>query len=406
MATSLVVENETSSPRGLPIGFHLFSMLAGLSLGLTAPLTAGFAVALGSSAFQAGLSVASLTAVVFVMDIFGTRLLPYIEARRSICFGMALWSIGSFGSALSPNMPIMASFRLLQGLGLAFFASAAPQAAVAMAGPGNVGKALGRFTACMALGSVVGPLGGGALAAIGTGDTGLRIAFHVCGVLAAICAISVWWVIPEHGAGFPSMERPRLSLPRLPGILRPRSLMGLGLGATGQGVRSALAITLLPLVAVEDFGLSSVGIGVVLSCMFLLEVVIMSVGGAASDRRGRRPILTASSILGVGAVMAGVAALFLESVPLFIGAVIVLGVACGGMMSLPPAMAVDLASSPQVGLASYRISKDFGFTFYTVLIGGAIGAMGSAAALALCAVCFAVVLVLALAVGETLPPRT
>ncbi len=67
------------------------------------------------------------------------------------------------------------------------------------------------------------------------------------------------------------------------------------------------------------------GIGVVLSCMFLLEVVIMSVGGSASDRRGRRPILAASSTLGVGAVMAGVAALYLESVPLFIGAVIVLG---------------------------------------------------------------------------------
>ena len=275
-------------------------------------------------------------------------------------------------------------------------------------GPGGGAKdgARRQRPALWLLGAALFLLTGAALAAIGTGDTGLRIAFHVCGVLAALCAIGVWWVIPEHGAGFPSMERPRLSLPRLPGILRPRSLMGLGLGATGQGVRSALAITLLPLVAVEDFGLSSVGIGVVLSCMFLLEVVIMSVGGAASDRRGRRPILTASSILGVGAVMAGVAALFLESVPLFIGAVIVLGVACGGMMSLPPAMAVDLASSPQVGLASYRISKDFGFTFYTVLIGGAIGAMGSAAALALCAVCFAVVLVLALAVGETLPPRT
>lgn len=403
MATSLIVDEETPSPRGEPTGFYLFSMLAGLALGLTAPLTAGFAIALGASAFEAGLSVASLTAVVFVLDIFGTRLLPYLEPRRSISAGMTLWSIGSFGSALSPNMTTMAAFRLLQGLGLAFFASAAPQAAVMMAGPGYVGKALGRFTACMSLGSVVGPLGGGALAGLGHGDTGFRIAFHVCGLVAAVCAVAVWWVVPRYAAGEPPEERPRLSLPHLPGILGPRSLMGLGIGATGQGVRSALAVTLLPLVAATTFGLSPLWIGILLSCTFLIEVAVMSVSGSMSDRKGRRPILLGASALGVVVTAVGVVALSLGSVPLFVVAVLCLGVACGGMMSLPPAIAVDLASSPQVGLASYRISKDFGFTFYTVLIGGAIGALGSAAAMAVCTVCFAVVFVLVAAVGETRP---
>lgn len=150
--------------------------------------------------------MASLTGTVFVPDVIGTRLLPFLEPRRSIAVGMALWAVGPFVTAVAPNVEVMTAARIGQGFGLALQAAAAP-------------------------------LTGGAVAAIGTGTLGPRPAFAVCGALAALCALAAWLTLPT----LPSSTRPRFGLPRLPWMMRPRALLALVIGATGQGTRGALA---------------------------------------------------------------------------------------------------------------------------------------------------------------------
>jgi DHA1 family inner membrane transport protein len=377
--------------------FYGLSITAGLALGLTAPLTAVLAVELGATPFAAGISVASLTAVVFVMDIVGTRLLPFLEPRRAITRGMLLWAFGSFGSAVAPTFEIMAAARLVQGIGLAQYAAAAPQLAVKLAGTARVAQAMGRFQAAMTLGSAIGPLSGGLVTQVGGGTLGLRLAFAVCGVIALICAAWAWAVLPTT----PSATKPRLSLPRLPGMGSSRALLGLLLGTSAQGLRGAITLTIVPLVAAEQLGMDIAWLGVFLTFMYVIEVVAMTSIGPLSDRRGRRTSMLAGSVCGgIGVVLILVAISTQSPVIFFLGA-LPLGVASGCMFSVTPAVLVDIAGTAEVGLSATRIARDLGFTIFTVGVGAVITASSASVALWSCVGAYGLVALLMIVIGET-----
>ncbi|MDX6241440.1 MAG: transporter, family, inner rane transport protein [Kribbellaceae bacterium] len=376
---------------------HTLAIGSGLTLGLTAPLTAVLAMELGAGAFTAGISVASLPAVVLVLDILGTRLLPFLEPRRAIVHGMLLWALGSFGSAVAPTFAVMAGFRLVQGVGLALYAAAAPQLAVRLAGRDRVGRAIGRFQAAMTLGSAAGPLAGGAVSGIGVGTAGLRLAFAVCGLLAVSCAVFARFTLPS----VPPLSRPRWSLPSLPGMGRPRAVLGLWMGSAGQGLRGAIGLTVVPLVAAEVLDLDGVRLGVFLTAMYLVEVVTTAVLGARSDLRGRRSgvvLGAAVGVLGVGVVFAAMSS---TSVPVLFAAAVPLGVAGGCMFGVLPALLVDLAGTTEVGLSATRIARDLGSSACMAGAGAVITVAGATAALGLCIVLYLTVGVGMLVVGET-----
>jgi len=380
--------------------FHALAVGSGLTLGLTAPLTAVLAMELGAGAFAAGVSVASLPAVVLVLDILGTRLLPYLEPRRAIVNGMLLWALGSFGSAVAPTFELMAASRLVQGIGLALYAAAAPQLAVQLAGSNRVGRAMGRFQAAMTLGSAVGPLAGGAVSGVGIGTAGLRLAFAVCGVLALGCALFARLTLPK----IPPRLGPRWSLPSLPGMGRPRAVLGLWMGSAGQGLRGAIGLTVIPLVAAEVLDLNGLRLGIFLTSMYLIEVVTTAVLGARSDLRGRRSgiVLGATvGVLGVGLVFAAMSS---ASVPVLFAAAVPLGIAGGCMFGVLPALLVDLAGTTEVGLSATRIARDLGSSACMVGAGTVIALAGTAAALGLCVVLYLTVGVCMLVVGETRVP--
>jgi DHA1 family inner membrane transport protein len=382
--------------------FHALAVGSGLTLGLTAPLTAVLAMELGAGAFAAGVSVASLPAVVLVLDILGTRLLPYLEPRRAIVNGMLLWALGSFGSAVAPTFELMAASRLVQGIGLALYAAAAPQLAVRLAGSDRVGRAMGRFQAAMTLGSAVGPLSGGAVSGIGVGTAGLRLAFAVCGVLALGCALFARLTLPK----VPPRLGPRWSLPSLPGMGRPRAVLGLWMGSAGQGLRSAIGLTVIPLVAAEVLDLGGLRLGIFLTSMYLIEVVTTAVLGARSDLRGRRSGIVlgaAVGVLGVGLVFAAMSS---ASVPVLFAAAVPLGIAGGCMFGVLPALLVDLAGTTEVGLSATRIARDLGSSACMVGAGAVIALAGTAAALGLCVALYLTVGVGMLVVGETRVPPT
>ncbi|MFC7619136.1 MFS transporter [Microlunatus sp. GCM10028923] len=385
--------------------FYPLSVAAGLTLGLTAPLTAVLAVELGADPFAASASVASLTAVVLLLDLFGTRLLPFLEPRRAITVGMLLWAVGSFGSAVAPSFVIMAAARLVQGVGLALYASAGPQLAIRLTGSHRVGTAIGRFQAAMTLGSAVAPLSGGAVSTLGAGTFGLRLAFAVCGGLAVVCAAVAWFGLPtlRHPKAGGAI-RPRWSLPRLPGLARPRPVLALCLGAIGQGARGAVALMAVPLIAAEVLGLGGGWLGIFLTAMYAVEVAAMAFGGGYSDRNGRRTMIIAGTVFGLTGVVVLAVAVHTAAAAVFFAALVPLGLAGGCMLSLLPAVLVDLAGTPEVGLSATRISRDLGFTGCTLAAGAMITVAGAAGALVLIAIMFAVVAAGIMIVGETRSP--
>lgn len=377
--------------------FHGITALGGLTLGFTAPLTAVFAVQLGTSAFAAGLTVASLTMVVFLLDLFGTKALPYLEPRRSITVGMIVWGIGSLASAAAPDFSVMAGARLFQGLGLAAFSAAGPQLAVRLAGAGRVGTALAEYQAAQTFGSTIAPLAGGAVVALAAGTAGSRLSFAVCGVIAFGCAAAARLLLPR----LPNQVRPRLSVPRLPGLRRRRSAATFVSAACGQGVRSAVVLTIVPLVAAEGLGLSTTALGLFLTLTYCCEMVASRLSGRWSDRRGRRPVLVVGAAGGLVAAGVLTGAHLSGSVALFAVGVVPLGVAGGCLLGILPAVVVDLAPRPEDGIAGMRLSRDLGMTACPIVAGAVLAASGAEAAIAVAAGLYLAVGAITLAVGET-----
>jgi len=266
-----------------------------------------------------------------------------------------------------------------------------------LAGSDRVGRAMGRFQAAMTLGSAVGPLSGGAVSGIGVGTTGLRLSFAVCGLLALLCALFARLTLPR----ITPRVRPRWSLPSLPGMGRPRAVLGLWMGSAGQGLRSAIGLTVVPLVAAEVLDLDGVRLGVFLTSMYLIEVVTTAVLGARSDLRGRRSGIVlgaAVGALGVGIVFAAMSS---TSVPMLFSAAVPLGIAGGCMFGVLPAFLVDLAGTTEVGLSATRIARDLGSSACMISVGAVIAAAGATAALGLCVALYLTVGVGMLVVGET-----
>ena len=90
------------------------------------------------------------------------------------------------------------------------------------------------------------------------------------------------------------------------------------------------------------------------------------------------------------------------SVGAFIACCLVLGLTVGTTWAIPPVQVVDLVEDREAALASYRISADVGMLAGGLLAGTAIDAAGEQGALLWASGALVVVLLVAIAIGETL----
>lgn len=369
-----------ASRSGSVARLHLVAAISGVAFGLTAPLTVVYATALGASGVVAGAAVSSISVVVVLIDIFGGRFTPRLEPRRFLAVALLVFGLGSLISGHAPNLGVMIGARCLQGVGAAIFQGVGPQLAVRLRGPGQEGRALGQFQAAWFAGIALGPVLGGAVVAAGMHGThgthlaGLRLAFDVCAAASLAGALVVIVLLPSLPTGL----RPTIGLPRLSSMMRPRPLGALAVGTCGQAIRSCLSMTLLPLTASRQYGLTGLGLGGALSLLALSDVTSMHVGGRWADRVGRLPILLGA--LGIGVVAALLTAAGHAPVQ-FCLLCLILGIPVGVSWVVPAAMAVDLADSSETGLAAFRIAGDIGLGAGGIVAGTLLGYFGTRTAL-------------------------
>lgn len=376
--------------------FHVLVFVAGVGFGLTAPLTALFASGLGASAAVAGFAVASISLSLLLVDFFGTRFVPRIDARLAMVVSLAVFGAGSAVSAIAPNYHVMILARIGQGFGGALFMGGALQLAVRQAQAGAA-RAIGSFNAAWFAGVAVGPLLSGAIVGLGaTQLAGLRLAFAICGVVTIGAAVLVWLALPP----LPSPRRPAIGLPRIGGLGNWRGAGVLLQATLGQAVRGGIAMTMVPLFGHGRLGLSSISLGLALSALALTDITAMGVAGRVVQRHGRLVVLVGALVWGAAAVAALART---GSLWAFVLGAMAVGVTVGTTWVVPPAMAVDVAADAEGALAAYRISSDVGLLLGGIAAGAAIGAAGPAGAFWWAAGVLLVGAALALAVGETRP---
>ena len=118
-------------------------------------------------------------------------------------------------------------------------------------------------------------------------------------------------------------------------------------------------MTVFPLYASEDLGLSLASIGLLMGARSVGFVAAMFSMGAISDRVGRKPVL----MFGVGATAALMAAMnFVSSFTGLVAAIFLLGITTGAIWIVCPVLAAESVAPHQRGAAigTYRTFFDLG----------------------------------------------
>jgi len=350
--------------------FLVVVTLVGVGLGMTAPLTVLLAQSLGAGPVGAGLAVSSIAVSLLVVDLFGTTYVPRLPGRTLLWLSLAVFGIGSLGSAAAPSLGVMIAARVFQGFGAALFMSGALHVVLRAAPRSQAGSAIGAFNACWFSGMAVGPLLGGGLAQLLPGQSGFRLAFAVCAAVCGTVAVITRLALPA----LPSARIPRLSWPRA-ARARPGTRLWppLSLAAIAQLVRGSLVPTVLPVLATDSLGLSVLAVGVALSVLSAVDVLTMRFAGRLADRRGRRGVLVPGLVL--GALSCGVVPWVHGPVPFTLWCA-ALAISLGVTWVVPTAMVVDVARDTEAGIATYRIAADGAQLAGPVAAGSLIGATG------------------------------
>src|SRR5580765_5053490 len=97
-------------------------------MSLTAPLEVLFAHDVGYGTTLISLFMLTSSLGVMVVDVFGTRFVPALDARRCLAVGTVLFALACLGMAVTSWWPVMMAVRVLQGFGSGLLIGAGLQA--------------------------------------------------------------------------------------------------------------------------------------------------------------------------------------------------------------------------------------------------------------------------------------
>ena len=327
---------------------------SGVTLSLTAPLEVLFVREFSDSSAYIGIFMLSSAVGVIVVDVFGTRFVPSLDARAALSIGLSLFGAACIGMGVASGGILLMLSRVLQGFGGGMMLGAGLQAAVRVDPlSGDVARSVGRFNAAFLFGGAVGAPGGLLVAGLIDGRIGYQIALVVTGALSLVIAAVVAGTLPSLAAP-PGMPPPRIGLPRFDRT--PGSGAALVLATSGDFLRGGVLFTALPLAgAARDY--STITITTAIALMSGVEIVVLLVAYRVIRFTGVVAVLIASFVLGTVcatllAVMPG-ATTYLVVSALF-------GVSLAGATASLPVLVVAQVGESSAGLAKFRISAGIG----------------------------------------------
>jgi len=366
-------------------------------MSLTAPLEVLFVREFWHNSIYIGVFMLSAAMGVIVIDVFGTRFVPRLDARAALFIGLCLFGAACIGMGLASGGVLLMASRVMQGFGGGVVLGAGLQAAVRVdPATGDIARSLGRFNAAFLFGGAVGSPGGLLVAGLIAGRAGYQIAFVVTGGLAVVVAAALAAALPSLAAP-PESPPPRISLPKLDRT--PGSGAALILAMSGDFLRGGVLFTALPLAgAAREY--STITITAAIALMSGVEIAVLAVAYRIIRHIGVVAVLITSFALGM------VCATLLALIPgatTYLVASALFGVSLAGATASLPVMVVAQVGESSAGLAKFRISAGIG------LLAGSVGCavleaqIGIAALFALIAIVLLGSAQLAHVVGRRMP---
>ncbi|HEX2728863.1 MAG TPA: MFS transporter, partial [Rubrobacteraceae bacterium] len=277
------------------------------------------------------------------------RVADIFSIRRAFAVGLLAFALGSFLCAWAPSLGALVFGRIVQGAGGAAIPALSSVVVAKILPPGERGSALGLIVSSVGIGAAVGPIVGGAVAAL----AGWHFLFIGTLLLTVALLPAVLYVLPddspEDARGFDLPGGILLGLAAglfLYGITRGQvsgfgfftswgSFIGAGLAAVGFSwrIRSAAepfvspalfknrayvaavvvgyfsmlanvsALVFVPLLVSEVNGLSPGQAGLVLTPGAVALAILSPVAGRLSDRIGVRVLILAGLTIMLGSIL-------------------------------------------------------------------------------------------------------
>ena len=314
----------------------------------------------GASAGQVGWVITGYLLVYAVgIPLYG-RVSDLFSLRSTFTLGLVTFALGSLICALAPSLIVLVAGRIMQAAGGAAIPALAGASVSRLLPAGERGGALGLVLSSVGIGAAVGPVVGGALAAL----AGWQSLFYASLALASLLVFGAWFVLPHTR---PSGERSF----DLPGGV----LLGLAAGLFLFGVTQG---------QVEGFGsASSWGsfLGSAFAAVGFAWRITTAAHPFAPPELFRNGPYVAAVLVGFFSMLANVTSLVF--VPLLVSEVNGLSPARAGLVLAPGAVALAILS-PYAGRLSDRVGvkppilAGLGVMLLSALFLSTFGAGGSA----------------------------
>lgn len=379
----------------------LTSLVIMLGSSIISPVLPLYARKFGVSYAGAGLLVSAFAVGRLLFDYVGGALADRVSPRLLTAAGAAITAFSAFLCAQASSFPWLVVYRVVEGIGSAFYVITIMALFARTIAPEQMGKAMGFYQSMILLGVSFGPTIGG----IAAEAWGLRAPFYFMAAFGvAVTALSLRLVTSEVR---PAHEK-RIGRPPFAHVARHMSsrsfLYVLLLTFFVFAIRAGTRTNLIPLFGTERGGLGASAIGFILSVSAFSNFAVLWHAGALLDRQGRQrvalPTLAATVLCSAGFALS----------PSFVNLLVMstlLGVALGYLAPAPAAMVADLTSREMLGavIGVYRMAGDLGLLLGPIALGAVAGRWGFETAFLVAAVFGAVTLAFGFGVPETLRRR-
>jgi MFS family permease len=323
-----------------------------VGFGILAPAIPLFASRFGVSKAAAGAVLSAFAFARLGMAPFVGRLVNRVGERLLLAVGIGIVAASSALAGLAGSYWQLLVLRGVGGVGSIMFSVSSASLLIRVTPPAQRGRAQGLFAGGFLLGSITGPVFGGALT-----SWSLRAPFFLYALTLVVAGT----------VGLVALRGSRVA-PRLPVDESP---VRLGAALRNPAYRAALAstlaaqwavvgvrIALVPLFVAEVLHLRPVWTGVAFFVVTAVSGALLLPAGRYTDRHGRRPVLLVGLAAGAGglAVLAAVPAL-----GGVLAAMVLLGVAGAALSTAPGAIVGDVVGSRGgTVVATYQMAGDVG----------------------------------------------
>jgi MFS transporter, DHA1 family, multidrug resistance protein len=325
-----------------------------VGFGIVAPAIPLFASGFGVSRKAAGAVISAFAFARLGTAPFVGRLVNRFGERLMLATGIGIVAVSSALAGLARSYWQLLVLRGAGGVGSIMFSVGAASLLIRVTPNAQRGRAQGVYAGGFLLGSITGPVFGGALT-----SWSLRAPFFLyAGTL--VVAGTVGLVALRHselgGRLDPAARGGALTLGAA--LRNPAYRAALASTLSGQWAVVGVRTALLPLFVAQVLHLRPVWTGVAFFATTAVSGALLLPAGRYADRRGRRPVLLAG--LAAGVLGLGLLALA-HSLPGMLAAMVVLGVAGAALATAPGAIVGDVVGSRGgIVVAAYQMSGDIG----------------------------------------------